>query len=706
MEKRFISGLASKWYGVDNASKSANELKYADSIVFIKNDTDQTKGDAIWAQGAYFEMNNVSDVQGIIEGYLKEGKNIDIEVDGEGLKISAVSIDSISGLATADETKLVEAKAVAGALTNPFKLTLAVNDNVGQFTQHFKNLKGEDVTFASAVIEGGDGITLTQTEEGLEISANLTKLKEGLDYNSGDVITVDATDRTINHNEVAATTKSTGTAINPTSDAKSFDIKSYGFDKYGHIATETTTTVTLPDTAFTDNNTEYELSVVKQEGAEGKSEYDVNLVNKDTKVIADTVTFVPGANVAMALNGTKGIEVIATDTKYDLGATANATDGVDVNLTGTDKETDSVTFVGGSNVEVSLKDGKVEISSSFENTTYDGENAIVVTPPAEGETEGKVSLKIDESDLFLSQSDAGLKANIEVAYDSATNYIYLKGVGENDKTVGFNASAFVKDSFVESVTYVDQDAEGNTGKFLKFVFVVVDQDGQKEFEKTTTTTYVDVTELVNTIYDVEGDSATYSVVEESVKEDGTVLFTVKNTLGTISRDNASNTITVSKAGIATVGDIKTVLETIDSDLDAVKAEGADANEIAVVTGVTQVDGKITAVDSGLAATKAYVDGKFGEVKHTTVSAPAAEGVENYATVTSEDNADGSTNYKVVVDGIDDAIETAVNGAEGEITLTADKGNYTFAAIENKDGYVKASQLAEVLNDAWAWGTIA
>ena len=637
MEKRFIYGSLNQW----NGALAANEAKYKDSIVFIIDDSNAKNGVKIYTQGAYFDTElSASEVKDVIVGYLSNGKNITITAEEGALKIAATSVDDLKG--KKDSTLLVEAKAVAGALTTPVNLTMNLSNGVATFSETFTTLNGDTTQAVTAVFKEGSYIDFTE-DGGLKISVDkaslATDLKTDLNYGDGNVITVDNEKRTINHNEITKTTAN-GTAINPSATSKSFDIKSYEFDKYGHIATETTTVVTLPDTAFTDENTEYELSVAKQEGDSGKAQYDVNLVNKADKSIADTVTLVPGANVAMALNGTKGIEVIATDTKYEVDATANATAGVDVNLKGTDNSTDSVTFVGGSNVTVALNDGKVEISSSFENdnTTYTGENAIVVDQPEEGKTEGKVSLKIDESDLFLSQSGDGLKANIEVAYDSATNFIYLKGVGATDKTAGFDASAFVKDSFVESVTYVDQDDKGKTGKFLKFVFVVVDQDGQKEFEKTTTTTYVDVTDLVNTIYDVEGDNTTYSVVEESIKEDGTVLFTVKNTIGNAleytyqtSNANTKVTITAPKAGLVDTEILTSAISNIGSDklaTEKLAAENKTAaeGEIAVVTGVHQSNGHIVSVDAGLAATKSYVDAAIDalDVDGDTIGSVATE----------------------------------------------------------------------------------
>ena len=568
-----------------------------------------------------------------------KGDNIKIEVVMGKLTISETSIASLKG--KKDSAELVQAKAVAGALTTPVSLVLTPSDDatVYTFTETFKKLDGSKDEIVTAVFKEGDYIDLTN-DGGLKISVDkaslATDLKTDLDYNSGNVITVNAKDRTINHNEVVETKKETGAAINPTEDAKTFDIKSYGFDKYGHISTETTTTVTLPDNAFKNDNT-----------------------------------------------------------TYDLDATANATKGVDVNLKGNDTTTDTVTFVGGSNVEVALVDGKVEISSSYvnDNTTYTGENAIVVAQPETGSTQGKVTLKIDSTDKVLTQSASGLKTNLEIDYVSSTNKIRL--TNGTDMISEFDASVFVKDSLLKDVEIVEENAEGTKGNYLKFTFETIDTDGTGESVDSTKVIYVDIKDFyVKTT--VSKDDDTYTNVTKTGDD-----YKVSNVLGTISRNNDSNVITVSKDGLATVADIKTVLETIDSDLDAVKATGADKDEIAVVTGITQTDGKITAVDSGLAATKAYVDGKFDEVKHNTVSAPKAEGEENYATVTAKDNADGSKDYEVVVSGVDAAIAAATK--TGTIVNQGANGTYNF--VKTKDGLMTAADVAALMNESWEWGTI-
>ncbi len=577
-EKRFIFGSLNDWGGKStNGSLTANEEKFYNSIVFINNDTDTTKGMMIYTHGAYFEMSNESDVENIIKNYLAGKGNItvgteEVVVDGKPvakLVISEKSTDSISDQYTVEDgkailsvdgsdTKLVQVRAVADALTTPMSLSATVDDSykpegsdktytTATFTQNFTNLKGEDVYTPSTVLVQGENVTFTEIESvGVEIKATDTHYN----VSTSDVYT---------------------------------------------DATQTTTEGVSVDLLSSTSN---------------------NFTNADEYDVKGSIEFVQGKDIKI----TRGT-------------------GEDAN--------------------------KITIESTYvtpEETVYEGENAIVIgdKKDADGELTGDkiVSLKIADGEKILSQDTNGLKTTLTINYDSESNKVQLLGLTGADNKAQvvseFDASAFVKDSFLVNAELVGEkpaETEGGEpikGQYLKFTFNVVEQDDQTLVS--TKDVYIEASTF---FHETEGDSTTYSVVEFNSEKGA---YTVKNTLGTISRDNDKNTITVSKAGLATVGDIKAVIETIDSNLDAVKAESADTNEIAVVTGITQTDGKITAVDSGLAATKTYVDNK-------------------------------------------------VSGAEGEIALTSTNGIYDFAAVEKKDGYVKASQLADVLDAAWAWGSI-
>ena len=155
--KRFNYALDSVWY----ANEAQYKADYLKSIVFIHKSNGD--GVAIYAHGSYFPTDvSLSNFNDLVDKLLSEGSNITITPTKDALgkitdlKIGAVSLSSLTGLKDADKTKLVEAQAVADALTTPFSLEAEIvekTDKIDErvkyttatFTQNFTNLKGETV---------------------------------------------------------------------------------------------------------------------------------------------------------------------------------------------------------------------------------------------------------------------------------------------------------------------------------------------------------------------------------------------------------------------------------------------------------------------------------------------------------------------------------------------------------------------------------
>lgn len=633
LTKRFISGTSAQWF----ANEEQNKSTYANSIVFIKNNTNPAKGDMIFAQGAYFEMNNTTDVESIIKNFLngKGTGNIKVEVDTDGnLTISETSLASLKD--KKDSTELVQAKAVAGALTTPVSLVLSESDDklVYTFTETFKTLDGGKDEVVTAVFKEGDYIDL-DNDGGLKISVDkaslVTDLKTDLNYNNGNVITVDNENRTINHNEVAVTTKTTDPAINPTSDAKSFDIKSYGFDKYGHIASETTTTVTLPDNAFKD--TTYEVTM-----AAGNSN-EVSLNTKKDGQAENTYTIIGAKGTSVSFEG--NVMTITSDTASDILGTLNVTDTAVANQ-----------YVS----EVDQTNGLIKVDRKtlpvygVRDTTVDG-------------------LKLTLADGKVGLADDGLSAdltskNITLTTKETPNTGYLKTYVLTQGTTTVGEIDLPKDLVVKSGA-------------------VVLHDGEQCLELTLTSDdviHIPVKDLVDAYTAGNGiiisDDNEISVkLHEGDKylgfDDDKCLVTKVGELHVMDVEDSAGSNTyhsgavVKTSGLATVENVANIINGLDSDVDARVyneqgtglAEFAEG-EIAVVTGVTQYNGRITSVDSAAVVTKTYVDNAI----------------------------------------------TAATPATGTISLTnGEKGSYVFAA--ETAGYVTAEHMAAIMNEAWSWGSI-
>ena len=91
----------------------------------------------------------------------------------------------------------------------------------------------------------------------------------------------------------------------------------------------------------------------------------------------------------------------------------------------------------------------------LESREIRGENAINVD---ENDGNHTVSLHISNEDKVLTQDVYGLKANVNLVYDSENKKIYLKGKG-NETISEINAADFIKDGMLDSVALITATAE-------------------------------------------------------------------------------------------------------------------------------------------------------------------------------------------------------------------------------------------------------
>lgn len=655
--------------------------------------------------------------------------------------------------------QLVEARAVAGALTEPFKLSLAVDGKKGQFTQHFKTLNGDDVTFASAIIEAGDGLDIESTDEGLKLSADLSKLKEGLNYTGVTPIEVNNTTRQISHSE--ATVNEATTTENLSNTDKSFDVTTYTFDSFGHVSGSNVNTVTLPDTAFVDTKltsatinageieaVEGTVAVVSNAttsltGTNGESiSGNFTAVNVPTKTYVDNL--VANKNVtasgdtyvsAIVAEGTNHVTVAATQEIIDA---VNYADSALQTLSGTSNDYVQATFAGkaGNN---GAKTDVLTVELTSKTITSLGKADTAVQTVVTGETYGTIKVDGEEvavagledlayaevEDKILSLNDGKLSTTLTFTKENVdgAEYLIIKGI-EGQEIGKVATSDFVKDGMLDNVSFSEETND------LTFTFntasgkdaVVVPLDSLVNI-------YTGKNGVKVEGYEISGVVDPKSESFLTVGTDGFKLSGVQEAINTaVSNKNVSaegdtyvtakasdNKVTVaaSESTKTSLGKADTALQEVTKGTDGefvtttIGAKTDNKQSVAVSVKTVDVTGA-TAENDGLAVAsdvKSYVDNKVGAIKHSTVAASTDTESAKYLTV--EPTADNSTNkdYVVKVSGIDTAISTAVSNAEGQIQLTSTRGEYEFAAVENKDGYVKVSQLAEVLNEAWAWGTL-
>jgi hypothetical protein len=96
--------------------------------------------------------------------------------------------------------------------------------------------------------------------------------------------------------------------------------------------------------------------------------------------------------------------------------------------------------------------------------TTDNAIRITATPGTDFGTDYSVALNIDENDKVLTQSENGLLTSLSLAYDKDNQKINL--LGKNSVVLSeINASDFVKDGFLQSVTTVTNDEGENVIRF-------------------------------------------------------------------------------------------------------------------------------------------------------------------------------------------------------------------------------------------------
>ena len=225
--------------------------------------------------------------------------------------------------------------------------TLTYTDEDGTDTDIDLSKYNETLTSISFT---GDTITYTD-EDGTDTALDLSKYNETLTSLSfaGTTLTYtdeDGTDTAIDISSLSGdTTYDLASAANATDGA---DLKLTGSDT-------TTDTVNIVGT-----------NAVTVTGAAGTITIDApEETTTSLSYTSGSLTYTDedGADTVLDISGLSG------DTTYTVTATDNATDGVDVNLVGSDSSTDTLTVVGSGDVTVTQSSDTITIDAPHETTT-------------------------------------------------------------------------------------------------------------------------------------------------------------------------------------------------------------------------------------------------------------------------------------------------------------------------------------------------
>lgn len=220
--------------------------------------------------------------------------------------------------------------------------------------------------------------------------------------------------------------------------------------------------------------------------------------------------------------------VSETDGKISVSKGTVGSANKTITVGGTNGNVDLAVNVDGTSIVVDDSTGKLSVANSA-LIEYVGSNAIGVSAVSDGKK--TISLKLNNNDKVLTQSENGLLANISLTYDSTAKEIKLFGKDSSSAISTIDASEFIKDGMLAgetifTATATSQEVTVNTQKhtftgltigntYIAFVFKI---DG-----KTTSYSWdsLDVTTLVDVYKNGDGLSLDTSTNTFSVKKDST-----------------------------------------------------------------------------------------------------------------------------------------------------------------------------------------
>lgn len=199
---------------------------------------------------------------------------------------------------------------------------------------------------------------------------------------------------------------------------------------------------------------------------------------------------------------------------------------------------------------------------------------------------------------------------------------------------------------------------------------------------------VDATNAISaTVNTIDGAKIIYKTETSEGAGDG------ESVKAALTRLDGADTVTGSVAK-----KIKDALGLLDADLDAATDTTiTDAEKVAVITGVTEVDGVITAVDSidvDLAGAATRAKTKIIGSVSDTVADDTIKGVKNYIGNLPSTGTTATT----VIGYIDEKTGAGISALDGSATIASETGNVVTikGGITEVDGVISNSSAADVV----------
>lgn len=683
LQKRFILARASAW----NA-EGFNKALYNNAIVFIHNgETNETPGKcvAIYTKGVEYPIGKALSGETITKAFAGNGTvtytTTGTKLDGTSADITALSFKQGDNIEiTVDEAGALVIKGkdwsdeIADAVANK-NVTASgdtyVNATVAEGTNHVTISATKEIT--DAVSYADSALQTVSASGSTYVSASFGS-KAGENGAKSQALTVDLSESTkkslgLADSALQAADITTGSA-NGTIAVKGSDVAVKGLGSAAY------TESTAYDAAGAAEAVKTELKGdVESLDTLGKLEDAINTINAGAKTYTvKEITTGLGANVEIAYQLYE--KVGETETAVGKQINIPKDDSLVDVATTTDAKGNKVVVFKYNLANGEYKEITLDLSAYVTESEF-GEGLKVV--------DKVVSVKRDEtSENFLTVSENGIKiSGVQDAINNAIDALDVTG-----GTIGSKATETDTVNVIDSLTWSETDGKvsitGTTTSAATKAYV----DGKFD--------------ALDAILDADEytEETTYgytNVITGFKQENGLLSSTTIKQLPTgieVARQAAKATTEVVKASDS-------------EDYLTLTSETAEDEHTKYVIGVSGIDNAISTaingLDLGVKSVKASTTSNHVTVTPTTDTKGVVELTVNVASVDATDKTKYEATGLATDAYVDEKVATAVSGAAGSVTLTNGTGGYVFAA--ETAGYVTAENMANIMNEAWSWGTI-
>ena len=215
-----------------------------------------------------------------------------------------------------------------------------------------------------------------------------------------------------------------------------------------------------------------------------------------------------------------------------------------------------------------------------------------------------VSTNVEDAlqELYSAIGTGGTNAAVTITKTTGTasdSYAYRYTFSQGGSTINNGVIDIAKDMVATTGQLVNQDGQGNPGTFIQMTIAngdafYINVADLIEYNSVASTGEVTLTDTNHTITATIGEIAASKIIYREADD--------SDPEHPVAKQTVAQAINALESAVGTGGSvdskISTAIAALDADLDATTNSAVtDAEKVAVMTGVTEVDGVLTAVDS-------------------------------------------------------------------------------------------------------------